>query len=263
MSGRVDLHSHVLPGIDDGPEDLAGSLAMLAAAEACGTAVIAATPHLRSDFPDVHIEQLARRCNELRAAASQAGIEVEIVQAGEVSLIWALEATDHELTLASYGQRGTDLLVETPTLGAVGLEMPIWHLRQRGYRVTLAHPERNSVFQQSPQPVATLVEQGVLLAVNADSLLSPRSPWGRLARRLCVEGLAHALASDGHRAESWRPVTALAKAADAAADLVGPERARWMTEAVPAAILAGEALPVAPLAIRPRRKGLRGLLGGG
>ena len=264
VTGRVDLHSHVLPGIDDGPDDLEGSLAMLAAAAASGTSVIAATPHVRSDFPDVHVEQLARRSSELRAAASHAGIELEIVQAGEVSLIWALEASDQELALVSYGQRGTDLLVETPAMGALALEMPLARLSERGYRVTLAHPERNPVFQQSPDGVARLVEHGALLAVNADSLLSGRgSPWARLARQLCVGGLAHALASDGHRAASWRPVTALAQATDAAADLMGAERARWMTEAAPAAILAGEPLPVAPLALAPRRKGLRGLLGGG
>jgi protein-tyrosine phosphatase len=237
---------------------------MLAAAAASGTAVIAATPHVRSDFPDVHVDQLARRCSELRAAASHARIEVEIVQAGELSLIWALEASDHELSIVSYGQRGTDLLIETPAMGAVGLEMPLWQLRQRGYRITLAHPERNPLFQQSPQALEGLVQQGILLAVNADSLLSRRgSSWARLARHLCVEGLAHALASDGHRADSWRPVTALAQGANAAAELVGADRARWMTEAVPAAILAGEPLPVAPLVLAPRRKGLRGLLGGG
>ncbi len=264
VSGRIDLHSHVLPGIDDGPDDLDGSLEMLAAAAASGTRVIAATPHVRADFPDVHVDQLARRCSELRAAASRDGIEVEIVQAGEVSLIWALEASDQELVLVSYGQRGTDVLIETPAMGAMALEMPLTRLRERGYRVTLAHPERNPLFQQSPHGVAELVEQNVLLAVNAGSLLAGRgSPWARLGRQLCMDGLAHALASDGHRADSWRPVTALAQATDAVAELVGPERARWMTEAVPAAILAGEPVPVGPLVLAPRRKGLRGLLGGG
>ncbi len=236
---------------------------MLGAAAASGTRVIAATPHVRSDFPDVHVDELARRTSELRAASSAAGIDVEIVQAGEVSLVWALEASDEELALVSYGQRGTDLLIETPAMGGGGLEMPLWHLRRRGYRVTLAHPERSPMFQQAPASVAGLVETGVLLAVNADSVLSRRSPWGRLGRRLCVEGLAHALASDGHRADSWRPVTSLAEAVEAAAELVGAERARWMTEAVPAAIIAGEPLPVAPLVLASRKKRLRGLLGGG
>jgi hypothetical protein len=72
------------------------------------------------------------------------------------------------------------------------------------------------------------------------------APDARLGQQLCRDGLAHAIASDGHRAGAWRPVSELADAASVAERLVGPERARWLTEAAPAAIIAGARLLEAP-----------------
>ena len=254
--GYVDLHAHALPGIDDGPSDTDGAIAMLRAAATAGIGTLAVTPHIRSDFPDVHVDELDRRCRTLRDACAREGIDIEIVCGAEVSLVWALEACDEELVLATYGQRGTDLLIETPTFDIVGLETRLYQLRAKGLRVTLAHPERNAEFQRAPARLAALVHDGVLLQVNAEALLGGdrRSEAHRLGRQLCSEGLAHALASDGHRAAGWRPVTYLAQAARTAAALVGPDRAHWMTHAVPEAIIAGTALPDAPEASNGRRR---------
>jgi protein-tyrosine phosphatase len=248
MSGFTDIHSHVLPGIDDGPSDLAGAIAMARAAFETGTETIVATPHLRSDFPNVRVGELVQRCRDLQDAVERDGVAVEIVCGAEVSLVWALEANDHDLVLATYNRRGTDLLIETPSGGVVGLDRLLYELRTKGVRVTLAHPERNRDFQRDHDTLRTLVSQGVLLQVNADSLLDAarRSPVRRLAERLCQEELVAAIASDGHRASSWRPVTRLAQAASAVSALVGPERAQWMVNAAPAAIVQGVPLPAAP-----------------
>ncbi len=256
MSGFTDIHAHVLPGIDDGPEQLERSLEMLRAAVGAGTSVIAATPHLRSDFPDVHVTELADRCHELRSHAEREAIEIGLVPGAEVSLVWALEATEEDLSLATYGQRGSDLLIETPQLDTAILERGLNEISQRGFRITLAHPERSSGFQQNPAELSSLVAAGVLLQVNAESLLTTRraAPPARLGRYLCTEGLAHALASDGHRGESWRPVTQLAAGVEAAAALVGSARAQWMAAGVPAAIIAGSPLPDPPPIIAPQRK---------
>ncbi len=251
----MDLHSHVLPGIDDGAPDLAEALAMLRAAAASGTATIVATPHLGSEFPDVRVRELAARCEELRDASAREDIAVRIVSGAEVSLAWALDASDEERVLATYDQRGSDLLIETPSLSVAGLETLLYQLRITGLRITLAHPERSREFQRNPDRLAALVQQGVLLQVDAASLLAAprRSATCALARHLCGNGLIHAVASDGHRATSWRPVTTLPLAAEAAASLVGAERANWMTATAPAAIVAGAPLPDPP-AIASQRK---------
>ncbi len=139
----------------------------------------------------------------------------------------------------------------------MGLDSLLYEVRAKGFRITLAHPERNVEFQRDSAQLVELVQQGVLLQLNADTLLGEkrRSPVARLGQRLCSEGLVHALASDGHRAASWRPVTRLAQAVSAAATLVGPERARWMAQAAPAAIISGAELPDAPPIVTPGRRG--------
>jgi protein-tyrosine phosphatase len=260
VSGYVDLHSHVLPGIDDGPSELAGSIEMLRAAAESGISTLAATPHLNAGFPDVHVRELAGRCQELRDVITREGIELRLVAGAEVSLVWALEATEEDLRLATYDQRGCDLLVETPSHNALALETLLYELRVKCLRVTLAHPERSAEFQRDPSRLADLAEKGILLQINADAVLGskPQSGDHRLARHLCKEGLAHVIASDGHRAASWRPITRLAEAASVAEELVGAERAQWMMTVVPRAIVEGAELPEPP-PITPPRRGSRRL----
>jgi protein-tyrosine phosphatase len=255
MTGFVDIHAHVLPGIDDGPSDRASAEEMLRTAVASGTGTIVATPHLRADFPNVHVGELAGRADELRAWIAGEGLAIELVNGGEVGLVWALDADDESLRLSSFGQRGTDILIETPAT-TVGLETLLYQVRTRGYRVTLAHPERSREFQRDPAALEMLVERGILLQVNADGLLGDgrRSQTARLAQRLCSDGLIHALATDSHRAAQWRPVGVLAEAVRAAAELCGDERAEWMTVNSPAAIVAGEPLPEPPPIIARRRR---------
>jgi protein-tyrosine phosphatase len=254
VSGYVDIHAHVLPGIDDGPSDLDSGLAMLRAAAASGIAAVAATPHLRSDFPRVHVRELASRCQELRDAGEREGIEVALVSGAETSVSWALEASDEDLRLASYGQRGRDLLIETPATNVLGLDQILYDLRVKGYRITLAHPERNAEFRDDVTILRALVDDGVLLQINAESLLgSPAtSATRRFARDLCRAGLGHVLASDGHRAERWRPITVLPSAIEAAAKLLGTERAHWMADNA-AAIVAGTEISSPPAIVSERR----------
>jgi protein-tyrosine phosphatase len=242
----LDLHAHVLPALDDGPADMAGSISLAAAAENDGVELIAATPHLRHDFPGVRPAELADRVSELSDALGAAGVGVQVVPAGEVDVFWARDADDDTLRLVSYAQRGSDLLVETPygSLPPV-FEDALFDLVVRGYRVLLAHPERCPDFQRDPASLNALVRRGTLLQVTASALAAGRgSRSGRLARALVREGLAHVIASDAHGdAAPGRP--GLRVGVEAASRLA-PRRARWMATEAPAAVLAGEPLPPAP-----------------
>jgi protein-tyrosine phosphatase len=255
----IDLHSHLLPGIDDGAPDLAHAVDLARAAADQGTRVLAATPHLRADFPDVRAEELATRCGEIRSAIRDAGIDLEVVQGGEAGVMWAVNASDEELHEGSYGARGTDLLVETP-YGPLNdtFEQLLFTLPERGFRLLLAHPENNPTFQRHPERLHELVDRGVLLQVTARSLIrSDRRKGPRaLAEALVMDGFAHVLASDAHSGHHLRP-PALGAGAEAAAELVGPARAHWLVQDAPAAILAGEPLPEPPPAeAAPKRGGL-------
>ena len=139
MSRFVDIHAHLLPGIDDGPDNLEGALEMAHAAVQSGTETLAATPHVRPDlFPGVHIEELAERGERLREELVRNQIPLRIVGGAEVSLLWALDADDEALRLVTYNQGGTDVLIETPS-DAVMIDQLLGPLLQRGMRVVLAH----------------------------------------------------------------------------------------------------------------------------
>lgn len=244
----IDLHAHVLPGIDDGPPDMQGTLALLRAAALAGTRVIAATPHLRRDFPNVRLEDIAGSCVLIQKHVPPEW-DLQIVSGGEVDLGWAMRATDEQLRLASYGGRGTDLLVETPYGTSPRIfEPPLMALMNRGYRVLLAHPELNPGLQQSPAVIDALVARGVLLQITGASLLPDprRSRRSQLARRLVQQGYAHVVASDAHSGGPRRPPGLMAALEVARA--IAPERADWMVTSAPAAILSGE--PLSPLPSR-------------
>jgi protein-tyrosine phosphatase len=254
VSGLVDIHTHLLPGIDDGPAELPDSITMAQAAVQSGIETIAVTPHLRSDFPAVQVEELAERCRRLQQELDWAQVPLRIVPGAEVSLVWALEADDEALRLATYGQGGTDVLIETPH-DVTGLERLIGSILARGVRVTLGHPERSHPLQRDPSRIEALRLQGLLMQINADALLARRGSAVRTtAEHLCRNGLADIIASDGHRGTSWRPVTALAEAVAAAAAVVGEARAHWMASEAPAAIIEGRELAPPPaIETSPRR----------
>jgi hypothetical protein len=162
---------------------------------------------------------------------------------GELSLEMALDVGDDDLKQASLDQRGTDLLIETPE-DATGIEERLSRLRNRGYRIALTHPERSPQFQSDPARLERLGDDGVLLALDAESLLGPaRSRPRVLAERLCRSGHAHALAFD---AAAGQDASQLAAPEAAAAAVVGEPRARWLVSDAPAAIVAGAKLPPMP-----------------
>ena len=242
----IDLHAHVLPGIDDGPDSVNGSLALLRAASHEGTRVIAATPHLRRDFPRVRVADVARSCRELQERVPDEW-DVRVVSGAEVDLEWAMRATPEQLRLASYGGLGRDLLVETPYRSSPrAFEPPLARLMDQGYRILLAHPELNAAVQESSLRLEGLVARGVLVQITAASLLPDprRSRRARLARYLVEQGQVHVIASDAHSAGPFRPPGL--RAAVEVARTIAPARADWMVTAAPAAILSGQPLPPVP-----------------
>ena len=213
-----------------------------------GTRGVAATPHIRPDHPGVDPHELSRLASQLEDELRGNGIELGVVHAGEVDLVWGLDASDEDLRAVSYRGLGKDLLVETP-YGPLtsNFETLLFGIAVKGYRILLAHPERNPSFQEDPQRVERLSASGTLLQVTASALTRPArtSRSAKLARRLIEGGHAQVLASDSHGAAAPGR-TGLSEGARVAADLVGNARAGWMVEAVPRAILQGEPLPEAP-----------------
>jgi protein-tyrosine phosphatase len=232
----IDLHTHILPGVDDGPRDLAGSLTMAEVAQANGIRVLVATPHVREDHPRVRPSEIGDLARAVDAELASHGIDVRVVPGAELAITRAVDMSDDELRVVTLGGNGTDLLLETPhgPLPSV-FETIARDLMARGFRVTLAHPELSRDVQKRPDVLRRLVEAGALVQLTAESLDARWSRRGRLARQALKEGLAHVVASDAHSA-TWRPPDL--SAARALGDL-----GRWLTVDAPRAILAGRELP--------------------
>jgi protein-tyrosine phosphatase len=245
----IDLHSHILPGLDDGPESVEGSLALARAATAAGTRAMATTSHVDLTF-NLEPGDLVAARTALTAALADAGIELELLAGGEVAPARLPELDDDVLRALALGG-GPTVLLECPfTPVGASMELMVADLRRRGFGVLLAHPERSPTFQHDLERLARLVALGAHAQVTAGALAgdfggTPRDAGAKMLRR----GLVHVLASDAHGDLHRAPDLRVARE-----ELDGDQLA-WMTEAAPAAILAGQPLPERPPL--PRARGVR------
>jgi protein-tyrosine phosphatase len=238
----IDLHCHVLPGIDDGPETIEGSVALGRAAAAAGTRTIVATPHVNSRYPNTAaaIARLVEVVNERFAAE---GLAVEVLAGAELAMMRVGEIPAHELPELELARSGW-VLAEPPfSPVASGLEEIVRELQRRGHRVVLAHPERCAAFHRDPRLLTSLLRSGALSSVTAGSLVGG---FGERVRRFALDlarqGMLHNVASDAHDHADRPPSIAREIEQAGLAPL-----ADWLTQDVPMAILEGaRTLPPRP-----------------
>jgi protein-tyrosine phosphatase len=251
----VDLHSHILPGLDDGAANIEQSLDIARVAEAAGVDTLAATPHIRDDHA-FSLDLIEDRLGALRTALQEAEIAVQIVRGGEVSLSKVAEFKDEALETLCIGD-GRYLLVESPYTEAPSLlEKVLFDLQVRGFKPILAHPERSMSFLHDRARLERLVENGVVCSVTAMSLTGA---FGTSIRaytlRLFAAGLVHNIASDAHDATRRAPGFQSALAV-LESELDGaPAAAGWFTEETGRAIVQGRDLPGEPPVLLPRPTG--------
>ncbi len=233
----IDLHTHILPAIDDGAIDLADSLAMARLAARDGTDVIAATPHIRHDH-DVRIPELAGRVEELNDALAREGVAVDVVAGGEVAET-ALEGLEEpELRAVSLAGGGWILLEPKPGPLGDSLLEAVEQLHELGFRALIAHPERH-ISEDLPARIGELIRHGALIQATAAHLAGGAARAGMLA--LAERGLIHVLGSDAHSSHGGRPpqlsegIAALGEVKSLRPHL------DWIAEEAPSAILRGEA----------------------
>lgn len=249
------MHCHVLPGIDDGPDTVAESLALARTAAALGVTTIVATPHASARYPN-NAEQIASLVAQLEARLESEKIEVELRKGAEIALSHLPEIDPDELRRMRLGD-GPWLLIEPPFAAVVvGIDRAVARLQSEGHRVLLAHPERCPAFHRDPEMLRALVRDGALTSITAGSLVGRFGKTVRkFASRLIAEDLVHNVASDAHGAHR-RPPGIAAELEQAG---VG-ELSDWLTVQVPQAILGGGEPPPRPRAGVSARRGWRGLL---
>jgi protein-tyrosine phosphatase len=228
----IDLHCHILPGVDDGPSDLEGALAMARVAVADGTRKLAATPHV--PFSGLSRAQIAEHVVRFQDELDNAGIDLELIVGADGATTLGVDG------LVAYPLHdGPYLLIEFPHthLPAEAGET-VFELLSRDRIPIFTHPERNPSVLRSPELVGELVEAGALVQITAESLTGGFGPESRAcARHLLRQGWVHLLASDGHSA-GWRPPL-LSKGVKAASKLIGRAEALKLVVDNPLKILAG------------------------
>jgi protein-tyrosine phosphatase len=236
----IDIHSHILPGIDDGPRDWEKSIALCRSLVGDGIETAVATPHLIDGVFENISSRVGPLVDELNGRLRRADIALTVLPGAEVdfSSRYAAERTDE---LPSLGG-GRAVLLEMPVaVIPPAISQTIFALRSRGFFPVFAHPERNELIQDRPGLVREWLGSGALLQLDGDSLLGV---WGKrtqaCAEHLLRRGLFHAMASDAHSTEKRPP--RLTEALERAVALVG-EGARELVTNGPRMILAGEDVP--------------------
>ena len=244
----IDLHSHILPGLDDGTRTVEEAREVARRALADGVTAMAATPHVRGDYPTA-AEQMERGVAELRDDFARQQISLEVLHGGELDLERMQHLDAEELGRFSLAQGGRYLLIEFPDYGwPFSLEATAYSLVSRGLTPIFAHPERNSEVQARPEIVAALVDAGGAIQVTAATLDGRLGRAARGAAKQLLElGLVHMIASDA------QPQIREAGLAAAAATVGDPGLARYLTLDAPAAVVAGEPLPPAPRSAKRRK----------
>jgi protein-tyrosine phosphatase len=241
LRGVIDLHCHVLPGIDDGPPTLQAALALAEGAAADGVRAIVATPHVSWRYPN-DAATIARARGELVAALGERGLALDVLAGAELAMSRIADIEPDELRRLTLGGGGW-LLLEPPFVpSAYGLDAIVFDLQRQGFRIVLAHPERCAAFRRDPGLLASLVEAGALTSITAGSLVGRfGAEVRRFAHALVRDSLAHNVASDAHDT-TRRPPALAAELQRAGLAPLGD----WLTRLVPEAILAGGAIPPRP-----------------
>lgn len=246
LSGVIDLHCHILPGLDDGSRDLDDSVEMARQAVADGIEVIAATPHVHPDH-EVLIHELEERVGRLNDELARRRVAARVVTGGEVSEPLLDDLDEDDLRRVSLGGGGWILVEPRPGPLSDHLELAVDTLTRRGFRSLIAHPERHAG-GDFRERLEALVAAGALIQVTA--ALIADGPAAPVMLELAALGLVHVLASDAHSSRAGRPVR-LSHGLTRLREVppVAPY-AEWAVREGPAAILAGEDV-MPPFAVVP------------
>lgn len=237
----IDIHAHILPGLDDGPRTMDEALRMCELSVEQGVTVVVATPHMCDPRYPVTSEAVRTGVGELSQACRERGLDLQILPGAEVrlrpDLLNILQAGE-ALTLADSGRY---FFMELPPDIVPSIDGLVFELEVEGITPILSHPERNHDFCRKPERLTGLVDRGCVVQITGDSLLGR---FGRAARRAAErflkDGLVHVVASDAHSAGDRLP--ALGRVADLLGSSMGEDVARTLLHVNPARIIRGEPL---------------------
>jgi len=241
----IDIHAHILPGVDDGAKNWEQSLEMARMAVQDGIRTMVATPHLFKgrafDLSQINDKDLIlQRLAQLRQKLSEEHIPLEILPGCDFPLGFeSLKLLDDGRAL-TINDANRYLLLELPdTSLPPAMEEICFHLQSKGITPIITHPERHMIIQEMPQKLKRLIDLGCLVQMTGNSLTG----WfGRrvkkISRQLLKLGCVHLLATDAHDPKARPPL--LSQAVKELSRLIGENRAQAMVNDIPEKIIAGE-----------------------
>lgn len=239
----IDLHCHVLPEIDDGAKDLFTAMAMLELAQRSGTTGMVATPHVIEGRCEPAWKAIVSRCQELKSEAQEQGISLQLYPGAEVAM--SLDNLDLFSKPGPYCvNSGNYALIELPAFEIPSYTLDFFFtLLARGITPILAHPERQAQLSKQPELIVDWVRRGILVQVNAGSLLGKFGERAQATALLLLDNnLVHCLGSDAHSARTRNPN--LSGAANMLAERSGQAMAQALFDINPRKIINGEKVAV-------------------
>ena len=252
----IDLHCHILPGIDDGPELLDESIEMCRIAVNDGISKVVCTPHHVAGKYNNNRKKIIRCVEKLQASIDSENIPLTLYPGCEIRLDLNLVENIKAGELLTMNDSGRYITLELSNEALPkNIEEIISSLIFAGIIPIIAHPERNLAIRSNPEIIYQLVQLGALAQLTASSLT------GRLGSRiekfsvfLLEHKLAHMLVTDAHSSKRRRPV--LSEGLKRLKEIVGEKAAMEMVEAVPEKILNGEDIDVEfPIPLRKKSSG--------
>ena len=239
QKGFIDLHCHILPGLDDGSKKMEESLRTLTLMKDNNFNTVVCTPHIRPGMYDNKPENIQKVFQEFKEKSSD--IEINLSLGAEHYLCEEVMEMAEKNSLLAYANQKRYFLLELPSLfPLVKLNEIIFNIQRKGYTPVIAHPERYDMILSDIEKIIPLYERGCILQVNLKSL----NWWhggrkiSKTAKKLLERGLIHILATDNHKEKDCGK--AFLKGLKSATNIIGEEGIDLLLHTNPAKILNGD-----------------------
>ena len=248
----VDIHCHLVPGIDDGASCLEESIQMARIAASDGVSTVVATPHQLGNFRRNTGDGIRFAVRKLQRELDHAKVPLQVLAGADVRIEKGMTSKLVSGEVVSLGDHKKHVLLELPHELYFPLQPLLRELSSVSIVGILSHPERNQGLLRERNVLHELVDAGCLMQITASSIIGGMGPeCQELAHWMLREGLAHFIATDAHGAKSRRPL--LRRAFDEVASLVDDTTAVDLCTVNPGLVAAGEPVPLGRRRV-PRKK---------
>lgn len=251
----IDIHAHILPGIDDGPDNIDKALEIARKACKVGTKVMVATPHTLNGLYRNDRDNILDEVEDFKKALKNSGILIDVLPGADVALTPELIPCLDSGRLMTLNDGGKYLLAELPPYYLPEkIHEIIFGLKTRGITPIITHPERDGIIMRDCEILSGFIDRGCLAQITAMSLTGG---FGKKIKTFSAElietGMIHIIASDCHSHDKRPP--SLKKAVEVATELIGLADAVKMVKDTPAAVVKGEGVDIPSPSIINKKRG--------